>query len=102
MSGFGAMPPEVISALMYAGPGPSSMVAASSAWSALAAELTSTAQGYDTIVTQLAGEEWLGPASGAMAAAAQPYATWLATTAGQAEKTAAQAQAAAAAFETAF
>jgi PPE-repeat protein len=102
MSGFGAMPPEVTSALMYAGPGSSSLMAASSAWSAVAAELTSTAQGYDTIVTQLAGEEWLGPTSATMASAAQPYVNWLATTAGQAEQMAGQAQSAAAAFETAF
>jgi PPE-repeat protein len=99
---FGATPPEVTSALMYSGPGSSSLVAASSAWSALAAELTSTAQGYDTVVTQLASEEWLGPTSATMAAAVQPYATWIATTAGQAEQAAAQAQSAAAAFETAF
>ena len=98
----GALPPEVTSALMYSGPGSSSLVAAASAWNALAAELTSTAQGYDTVVTQLAGEEWLGPASAAMAAAVQPYVGWMTTTAGQAEHAAAQAQSAAAAFETAF
>lgn len=98
----GALPPEVTSALMYSGPGSSSMVAAASAWSALAAELTSTAQGYDAVVTQLASEEWLGASSAAMAAAVQPYVGWMTTTAGQAEHAAAQAQSAAAAFETAF
>ena len=60
------------------------------------------AQGYDNVVTQLAGEEWLGPASAAMAAAVQPYVAWMTTTAGQAEQAATQAQSAAAAFETAF
>ncbi len=58
--------------------------------------------GLRTVVTQLAGEEWLGPASAAMAAAVQPYVGWMTTTAGQAEHAAAQAQSAAAAFETAF
>ncbi|HTQ21850.1 PPE family protein [Mycobacterium sp.] len=100
--GFAGMPPEVISGLIYSGPGSSSMVAAASAWNGLAAELANTAQGYSAVVLQLAGEEWLGPASAAMAAAVQPYVTWLATTAGQAEQSAAQAMSAAAAFETVF
>ncbi len=99
---FGAMPPEVTSKMMYSGPGSSSLQAAASAWSALAAELASTAQGYDKVVTQLAGEEWLGVSSASMAAAVQPYVAWLTSTAGQAEQAAAQAQSAAAAFEAAF
>jgi PPE-repeat protein len=99
---FGAMPPDLISALLYSGPGSTSMVGAASAWSALAAELTSAAQGYDKVVLQLASEEWMGPASATMAAAVQPYVTWMTTTAGQAEQAATLAQSAAAAFEAAF
>jgi PPE-repeat protein len=99
---FGGMPPDTTSALMYSGSGSSSLVAAASAWNALAAELTSAAQGYQTVVLQLAGEEWMGPASATMAAAVQPYVTWMSTTAAQAAQSAAQAQAAAGAFETAF
>jgi PPE-repeat protein len=99
---FGATPPEILSALMYSGPGSSSLVAAASAWNALAAELTSTAQGVGTVVTQLSGEEWLGPASASAATAFAPYVEWLTQTAAQAETAGAQAQAAAAAFETAF
>ena len=99
---FGQLPPEITSALMYSGPGSSSLVAAASAWNSLAAELASTAQGYDKVVLQLAGEEWLGPSSAIMAAAVQPYVAWMTTTAGQAEQAAAQAQSAAAAFEAAF
>jgi PPE-repeat protein len=96
----GALPPEVSSAMIYAGPGSSSLMAAASAWNGIAAELTSAAMGYDNIVTSLASEEWLGPASASMASAAQPYVTWMTTTAGQAEEAAAQAQSAAAAYET--
>jgi PPE-repeat protein len=96
----GALPPEVSSAMIYAGPGSSSLMAAASAWNGIAAELTSAALGYDQIITQLAGEEWLGPASASMASAAQPYVQWMTTTAGQAEEAAAQAQSAAAAYET--
>jgi PPE-repeat protein len=98
----GALPPEVSSAMIYAGPGPSSMMAAASAWNGLAAELASTAQGMDKVVVQLAGESWLGPSSAAMASAVQPYVAWMTTTAGQAEQAAAQALSAAAAFETVF
>jgi PPE-repeat protein len=99
---FAALPPEATSAMMYSGPGAGSFVAAASAWNALAAELTSTAQGYDTVLTQLASEEWMGSASAAMVQAAEPYVAWLTGTAGLAEHAATQSQAAAAAFETAF
>ncbi|OBA77472.1 hypothetical protein A5641_04015 [Mycobacterium sp. 1554424.7] len=96
----GSLPPEISSAQIYAGPGSSSLVAAASAWNGLAAELNSAALSYDNIVTALASEEWLGPASAGMAAAVQPYVEWLTTTGAQAEEAAAQAQSAAAAYET--
>jgi PPE-repeat protein len=102
MLDFGALPPEINSARMYMGPGSSSFQVAASAWNGLAAELQSAAQGYETTITQLAGDEWTGPASAAMASAAQPYVTWMQETAAQAEQAATQAQAAAAAYEQAF
>ncbi|OBF56158.1 hypothetical protein A5787_02595 [Mycobacterium sp. 852002-50816_SCH5313054-b] len=100
MSDLGMLPPEVTSAMIYAGPGSGSMMAAAAAWNGIAAELTSAALGYDQIITQLSSEEWMGPASASMASAAQPYVQWMTTTAGQAEEAAAQAQNAAAAYET--
>ncbi|MGA7135342.1 MAG: PPE family protein, partial [Mycobacterium sp.] len=99
---FGALPPEINSALMYSGSGSSSLQAAASAWNGLAAELNSAATGYDTVITQLASDEWMGPASASMASAAQPYVSWMSTTAAQAEQAATQARAAAAAYEQAF
>jgi PPE-repeat protein len=102
MVDFGAYPPEVNSALMYMGPGSSSFQVAASAWNGLAAELQSAAQGYETTITQLASDSWNGPASAAMASAAQPYIGWLQETSAQAEQAAAQAQAAVAAYEQAF
>ncbi|AYE95981.1 hypothetical protein C0J29_15395 [Mycobacterium paragordonae] len=99
---FGALPPEVTSAMMYSGPGATSFASAASAWNALAAELTSTAQGYEAVLGGLVSEEWLGPASATMAQAAEPYVDWLTVTAGQAERAAVASQSAAAAFETAF
>ena len=102
MLDFGAIPPDINSARMYMGPGSSSFQVAASAWNGLAAELQSAAQGYQTTITQLAGDEWTGPASAAMASAAQPHVTWMQETAAQAEQAATQARAAAAAYEQAF
>ncbi len=99
---FALLPPEVNSARMYAGAGSGPLVAAASAWNGLAAELRSTAQSYGSLLTALTNEEWHGPASVAMAAAAAPYATWLSGTAVQAEQTATQVEAAVAAYEMAY
>ena len=99
---FATLPPEVNSARMYAGPGPGPMLAAASAWDGLAAELQSTAASYRAAVSELTGGPWLGSSSASMAAAAAPYLDWMTMTAGQAEQTATQARAAAAAYEAAF
>lgn len=99
---YGALPPEVNSARIYAGPGPGSLRAAAAGWNQLAVELNSAASGYGSVIAGLTDGPWMGPSSGAMAAAAAPYVAWLNTTAGQAELTAAQAQAAAGAYEGAF
>lgn len=71
---FGALPPELNSARMYAGPGSGSMLAAAAAWDGLAAELGSAASFYRSVIAGLTGGPWLGPASVSMAAAAAP--TW--------------------------
>jgi PPE-repeat protein len=102
MIDYGALPPEINSTRIYAGPGSASLITAASAWNGLAAELNSAALGYGQVVTTLSSEEWLGPASASMAAAVQPYVEWMNTTAAQAEQAAAQARAAAAAYETAL
>jgi len=99
---FGALPPEVNSARMYAGPGPESMLSAATAWNGLAGELHSAAASYASAISELTSGSWVGPSSTAMAAAAEPYVTWINATAGQAELAAAKAQAAAGAYETAF
>ena len=102
MVDFGALPPDINSARMYAGPGSSSLQAAASAWNGLAAELSSAATSYENVVTQLASDEWTGMSSASMASAVQPYVSWMSTTAAQAEQAATQATAAAAAYEQAF
>ncbi len=102
MVDYGALPPEVNSSRMYAGPGSSPILAAAAAWDGLAAELGTTSAGYTSVITELAGSPWLGPASQSMAAAAAPYISWLGSAATLAEEAANQARAAAAAYETAF
>ncbi|HEU4360817.1 MAG TPA: PPE family protein [Mycobacterium sp.] len=99
---FAALPPEVNSARMYAGPGATPMMAAAAAWNSLGAELTTTASSYESVISALTGEEWLGPASAAMATAVAPYVAWLNTTAAAAEHAATQATASAAAYQAAF
>jgi PPE-repeat protein len=98
---FGALPPEINSARMYAGPGSAPMLAAASAWDTLAAELQSGASSYGSVVSALT-DEWQGPSSGMMEDAAAPYVQWLTATAGQAERTAGQARAAASAYQVAL
>jgi PPE-repeat protein len=99
---FAALPPEVNSGRMYAGPGSGTMRAAAAAWGGLAAELDSAATSYESVVSELTGGSWLGPSSASMAAAAAPYVAWMSETAGQAVQAATQANAAAAAYEEAF
>jgi PPE-repeat protein len=101
-SDFAALPPEVISTQIYTGPGAGSLLAAAAAWEGLAAELHSTAASYGSVISELVGESWQGQSSESMAAAAEPYVAWMSATAGQAEETAAQARAAASAYEAAL
>jgi PPE-repeat protein len=101
MPEFAALPPEINSGLMYAGPGSGPMLVASAAWDALADDLYSTATAYGAAISDLTSS-WLGPSSASMAAAAAPYVSWISATAAQAVETAAQAKAAVAAYEAAF
>ena len=98
---FGALPPEINSGRIYAGPGSAPLIAAATAWDALASELQTTAASYASTIGELT-TSWQGPSSAAAANAAAPYTAWLSSTAAQAEQTASQAQAAAAAYEAAF
>ena len=99
---FAMLPPEVNSGRMYSGPGSGPMLAAAAAWDGLAAELQSTTASYRSAISELTGGPWLGASSASMAAATAPYLEWMTTAAGQAEQTATQARAAAAAYETTF
>jgi PPE-repeat protein len=98
---YGALPPEVNSGRMYAGPGAGSMLAAAAAWDVLAVELSSAAMSCQSVIAGLISGPWLGASATMMAAATAPYVAWLHGTAAEAERAAGQAKAAAAAYETA-
>jgi len=98
---FGALPPEVNSGRMYAGPGAGSLTTAASSWQALASQLESVGDGYSAVVSELVDRSWTGTASSAMATAAAHYVAWSEQAAAAAEQAAGQARAAAAAFERA-
>ncbi|MGC2653773.1 MAG: PPE family protein [Mycobacterium sp.] len=99
---YGALTPEVNSARMYTGAGSAPLLAAATAWNSLAAELSSAANSYQSVIDGLIDYGWQGSASESMAKAIAPYLTWMTTTAGQAEQTAGQANAAAGAYDAAF
>jgi PPE-repeat protein len=99
---FSLFPPEINSALMFSGAGSGPLMAASTAWNELAADLDSTATQYQTLVTNLVTGSWLGPSSAHMASATAPYIAWLQGTAATAAQTGAQAEAAAGAYQTAY
>ena len=99
---FAALPPEINSGLMYAGPGSGPLMAAAAAWDGVAAELGTATSGYSSVISELTSAPWIGPSSSAMLSAVTPYVSWLSALGGQAEETASQATAAAAAYETAF
>ena len=101
MADFAALPPEINSGLMYAGPGAGPMTAVGAAWDALADDLYLSAVAFGSVVSDLTSA-WLGPSSVSMAAAATTYVSWITATAMQAEQTAVQAMAAVAAYEAAF
>jgi PPE-repeat protein len=87
---------------MFAGAGSGPLFTAASAWDGLASDLWGAASSFQSVVTGLTGGPWTGPASASMVAAATPYVGWLGAAAGQAESAAAQARAAATAFESAL
>jgi PPE-repeat protein len=77
------------------------MMAAAAGWNNLAEELSTTASSSPSVISELTGEEWLGPSSAAMAAAAAPYLAWMSSTAAAAQRAASQAIASVAAYEAA-
>jgi PPE-repeat protein len=95
-------PPEVISGLMYAGSGAGPLMAAAAAYANLAAEVSTTATQWESIMSTLTTGSWTGGGSAAAAAAATPIVSYLTETAASLEQASAQATASAAAYEAAY
>jgi PPE-repeat protein len=99
---FGALPPEINSARMYAGPGSGPLVAAATAWNELAADLTAAAASYKSVVSSLTTGRWLGPSSLSAASALGPYVAWTAGAAARAAEAASHASLGADIYEAAL
>lgn len=95
---FGLLPPEVTSALIHSGPGAGSLIAASTMWRELGAELEETARGVDSVLSSLT-DAWHGSSSAAMVTAVEPYLAWLRATAQQCQMVGSSLQTVVAAFE---
>jgi PPE-repeat protein len=99
---YARLPPEINSALIFAGPGAAPLLAAAKAWDGLAEDLSSSASSFFSVTSDLANGAWQGASSAAMMAVATQYVSWLSAAAAQAEAASTQASAIAAAFETAL
>jgi PPE-repeat protein len=98
---FATIPPEINSGRMFDGPGSGSMIEAVTAWEKLAIRLCTAAADYRGVTSKQAVRQG-GPELTAMAGATAPYIEWLDGAAALAQHAAAQARAAATAYDTAL
>lgn len=96
-----AMPPEVHSALLMAGPGPGPLLGAAAQWQQLSVQYGQAAAELSTILADVQGSSWEGLSAAQYVAAHVPYLAWLEESALATAATAAQHETVAAAYGTA-